>query len=103
MSVLITASELATALAGELPADASTAVAPAGLTCPSGSKSASFAVDGGTFYAVVTPGRQPLTSAAGEQLTGKSTKNGSTLYVVTDSPAFTARVDAITSKIRGRF
>ncbi|PRY32674.1 hypothetical protein [Umezawaea tangerina] len=95
--------ELANALAGELPADASTVSAPAALTCPTGSKAASYAVAGGAFYAVVTPGRQPLTSATGEQLTGKLTKNGNTLYVVTDSAAFAGKVDAVTAKIRERF
>ncbi|WNV91219.1 hypothetical protein [Umezawaea sp. Da 62-37] len=95
--------ELANALAGELPADASTAVAPAAVTCPTGSKAASYAVDGGAFYAVVTPGRQPLDDAAGAPLTGKPTKNGNTLYVVTDAPAFATRVDAISSKLRGKF
>lgn len=94
--------ELADALAGELSV-ASDQAAPAGLACPVGSKSASFAVAGGRVFAVVVPGRQVLSTPAGAAQSNKLTKNDSTLYVVSESPAFADKVDAIASKLRGKF
>lgn len=94
--------ELADALAGELSVASSQAV-PAGLACPDGSKSASFDVDGGRVFAVVVPGRQTLSTPAGAAQISKLTKNGSTLYVVSESPAFADKVEAIAVKLRGKF
>jgi len=94
--------ELANALAGELsvvPDQAS----PAGLACPSGSRSASFDVEGGRVFAVVVPGRQALSTPPGAAKTSEVTDGGATLYVVSESPAFAAKVDGIAANLRGRF
>jgi len=94
--------ELANALAGELSV-ASDLAAPAGLACPDGSKSASFDVDGGRVYAVVVPSGQALSKQAGVAQTSKLTKSSSTLYVVSESPVFADRVDAIATKLLEKF
>ncbi len=94
--------ELANALAGELSVAPDQAV-PAGLACPQGSKSASFDVDGGRVFAVVVPGRQVLSTPEGAAQSSKLTKAGSTLYVVSESPAFADKVEAIAVKLRGKF
>jgi hypothetical protein len=94
--------ELANALAGELSV-ASDLAAPAGLACPDGSRSASFDVDGGRVFAVVVPGRQELSTPVGATQTTKLTKSNSTLYVVSESPVFASRVDAIATKLLGKF
>lgn len=94
--------ELANALAGELSV-ASDQASPAGLACPAGSKSASFDVSGGRVFAVVVPGRQALSTPAGAAQTSKLTKNNSTLYVVSESPALADKVEGIANKLRGKF
>jgi hypothetical protein len=94
--------ELANALAGELSV-ASDQASPAGLACPVGSKSASFDVAGGRVFAVVVPGRQALSTPQGAAQTNKLTKNNATLYVVSESPQFADKVEAIAAKLRGKF
>jgi hypothetical protein len=94
--------ELANALAGELSV-APDQAAPAGLACPQGSKSASFDVDGGRVYAVVVPDQQVLSTPANAAQASELTTTNSTLYVVSESPTFADKVEAIAVKLRGEF
>ncbi|MFD9738488.1 hypothetical protein [Umezawaea sp. NPDC059074] len=94
--------ELANALAGELSV-APDKAAPAGLACPVGSKSASFDLADGRVYAVVVPGRGTLSTPDGAALSKRLTKNGSTLYVVSEAPSAAGKVDSIAAKLGGKF
>ena len=94
--------ELAIALAGELSV-APDQASPAGLACPSGSRSASFDVEGGRVFAVVVPGRQALGTPPDAAKTSEITDDDATLYVVSESPAFAGKVDGIAANLRGRF
>lgn len=94
--------ELANALAGELSV-APDKAAPAGLACPVGSKSASFELADGRVYAVVVPGRGTLSTPDGAALSKRLTKNGSTLYVVSEAPSAAGKVDSIAAKLGGKF
>jgi hypothetical protein len=94
--------ELANALAGELSV-APDQASPAGLACPSGSRSASFDVDGGRVFAVVVPGRQALGTPPGAAKASEVTDGDATVYVVSESPAFADKVDGIAATLRGRF
>ncbi|HEX6342917.1 hypothetical protein [Umezawaea sp.] len=94
--------ELANALAGELSV-APDQASPAGLACPSGSRSAAFDVDGGRVLAVVVPGGAALVAPPGAALTSEPTLSDATLYVVSESPKFADRVDGIAANLRGRF
>jgi hypothetical protein len=95
--------ELANALAGELPV-ASYLAAPAGVVCPDGSKSASFDVDGGRVYAIVVPPNGPtLSKQPGVNQASKFAKSKSTVYVVSESPVFADRVDAIAADLAEQF
>ncbi|MEO6084972.1 MAG: hypothetical protein ABIQ18_17860 [Umezawaea sp.] len=94
--------ELANALAGELSV-ASDLATPAGVACPDGSRSASFDVGGGRVYAVVVPSGETLSKQAGVNQASKFSPTKSTVYVVSESPVFADRVDAIATNLAEKF
>ncbi|MCS7480863.1 hypothetical protein ACFFQW_28215 [Umezawaea endophytica] len=94
--------ELANALAGELSV-APDQARPADIACPSGSRSASFEVDGGRVFAVVVPGREALGTPLGAAKSSETTDRDGTLYVVSESPKFADKVGGIAANLRGRF
>ncbi|MEU6645929.1 hypothetical protein ABZ863_25740 [Saccharomonospora sp. NPDC046836] len=103
--------ELATALAGELPVAAATTAGP-GRSCPTGTSTAGFQLDGGTVTAVLAPRGLdvPLPGQPqGSEVAQQATASGGTIFVISTPAAgsaeapLAAELDRIASALAARF